>query len=76
MIDHGSKATNVKVSEAEEGLISLNTYLDKIASRSRQVPRYSEVLCLAKERLYRKKDYRLGEEGARSHSNVSQRRMV
>lgn len=43
-------------------MISLNIYLDKVALRSRQVSRYSEVLCLAKERMCRKKSYGLGEE--------------
>ena len=48
------KATNTKVLEAESGVIPLDIHLDQAVSRSRDAPRCSEIMKLAKARIRRK----------------------
>lgn len=45
------KATNIKVLEAESGVIPLDIYLDQITLKSRDKPRCSEVIKLEKTKI-------------------------
>ena len=54
LITGAYKATNIKVLEAESGVISLNLHLDQIVLRSRAILRCSKTIELAKARIKRK----------------------
>ena len=54
MITGAYKATNIKILEAEAGVIPLDIHLDQMVLRARDNQRCKEVICQAKEKIRRK----------------------
>ena len=54
LITGAYKATNIKVLEAEAGVIPLDIHLDQVVLRAKDNQRCKEVICQAKEKICRK----------------------